>query len=267
MDAQQTVSEWTGKQIKFPTNYQCCFLGKDTTNDICTELFNKEYRILLYIDSVGCTSCRFHLDEWKFIMQDMDSCTDKVSFLFFFYPKNKIDIQYMLKYEKMNYPVFIDEKNEINRLNHFPAPMEYQCFLLDKYNNVLLIGNPTLNNKIWKLYKQIITGKISEKPLATTVETEKKEIKLKDLQTGKTSEASFVLKNIGTNPLVIQIVNTSCGCTVPEWEQQPIKTGKSTEIKIRVTPEEKGHFNKTITVHCNNESGQILFKISGMVEN
>jgi hypothetical protein len=42
MDAEQIVSEWTGKQIKFPANYQCCFLGKDTINDICTELFNKE---------------------------------------------------------------------------------------------------------------------------------------------------------------------------------------------------------------------------------
>jgi hypothetical protein len=241
-------------------------LGKDTINDICAELFDKDYKILLYIDSAGCTSCRLHLEEWKVFMQEVNSYADRVSFLIFFYPKHKIDIQYMLKYEKVNYPVFIDEKNEINRLNHFPAQMEYQCFLLDKSNKVLFVGNPTLNLKIWELYKQVITGEVSNKPSITVVEVAQSEIELKDLHTGKTSEAIFKLKNTGTQPLIIQMVNASCGCTVPEWEKRPVKEGKNTEIKVRITPEEKGYFNKTITVHCNNEEGQILLKVNGMVE-
>jgi hypothetical protein len=267
--AEQTVAEWRGKQIKFPENYQCCFLGKDTANDICTELYDKEYKILLYIDSVGCTDCRFNLAEWRVIMKDIgiDSFADRVGFLFFIQPENKTDLQNMLKNEKMKYPVFIDETNEINRLNHFPIPMEYQCFLLDKDNKVLLIGNPALNPKLWGLYKQIITGKIADEPPVTTVEPEKTGIELKDMKTGEISEAAFVLKNTGTNPLIIQRVEASCGCTVPEWEKQPVKAGKSAEIKVRITPKEKGHFNKTVTVYCNTEKGRILLKLNGTVKN
>jgi hypothetical protein len=89
----------------------------------------------------------------------------------------------------MNYPVFIDEKNEINRLNHFPTLMEYQCFLLDKDNKVLLIGNPTLNLRIWEMYKQVITGEITNKTSGTTVDVYQTKMELTDLHINKTSEA------------------------------------------------------------------------------
>jgi hypothetical protein len=143
--------------------------------------------------------------------------------------------------------------------------MEYQCFLLDSNNKGLMIGNPTLNPKIWELYKQTIAGEVTAKPLVTTVEPRQTEIEIRDFQLGKTSEAVFVLKNTGSQPLIIQMVNTSCGCTVPEWDKQPIAPGKSTEIKVSITPEEKGYFNKTVTVYGNMETGRIVLKVSGMV--
>ncbi|MDR3235284.1 MAG: DUF1573 domain-containing protein [Prevotellaceae bacterium] len=170
---------------------------------------------------------------------------------------------YLFQKEKFDYPVYIDRTNSINRLNHFPAQIEFQCFLLDSNNKVLSIGNPTLNPKVWELYKQIITGEEADKIPVTTVEPQQTEIKITDLQVGKTSEAAFVLKNTGTQPLVIQAVNASCGCTVPEWEKQPIAAGKSTEIKVKITPEEKGYFHKTVTVHCNTEAGSIVLNVSG----
>jgi hypothetical protein len=52
--------------------------------------------------------------------------------------------------------VFVDKKNEMMQLNNFPKKPEYQCFLLDKDNKVVMIGNPVLNPGIWELYKKII---------------------------------------------------------------------------------------------------------------
>jgi uncharacterized protein (DUF58 family) len=91
-------------------------------------------------------------------------------------------------------------------------------------------------------------------------------MELKNLKIGKTSEAAFTLQNIGTQPLVIKSVESSCGCTVPEWEKQPVAAGKNTEIKVRVIPEKSGYFNKTVTVRCNTEKGQILLKVTGTAE-
>jgi hypothetical protein len=218
------------------------------------------------VDSIGCSSCRLKLIEWKQLIAESDSLFHgRLGFLLFFQPKNRNEMTFLFEQFHFNYPVFIDMNNTINRLNHFPQQQSYQCFLLDSNNKVLMIGNPTLNPKIWELYKKIITGEISDKPPITIVEPEQSEIELKDLQTGKTSEAIFKLKNTGTQPLIIQMVNASCGCTVPEWEKQPIAAGNSTEIKVKITPEKSEYFNKTITVHCNTKEGQILLKIKGTV--
>jgi hypothetical protein len=119
---------------------------------------------------------------------------------------------------------------------------------------------------VWKLYKQIITGEISDSPPVTTVEPEQTEIKLKNMRVGKTSATVFKLKNTGNQPFIIKTVDASCGCTVPDWEKQPVKAGKVAEIKVQITPAETGYFNKTVTVHCNNEQGQILLKVTGAVE-
>jgi hypothetical protein len=86
------------------------------------------------------------------------------------------------------------------------------------------------------------------------------------VQIGKASEAVFILKNTGEQPMIIQMVETSCGCTVAEWEKQPVSVGQSTEIKVKITAEEKGYFNKTITVYCNTEEERILLTIKGLVE-
>jgi hypothetical protein len=263
LEAQKIVAEWAGKEIKFPDGVKCSYMGKDTT---CPG-FIKPYRILVYIDSIGCSSCKFKLSAWQDLMRDSSFLIfNNVDFLFYFQPKKKEDITFLLKIERFRHPIYLDIKNEINRLNHFPNKIEHQCFLLDSNNKVLMIGNPTLNPEIWELYKEVITGEVSTKSLVTTVEPQQTEIEIKDFRLGKISEAIFVLKNTGSQPLVIQMVNASCGCTVPEWEKRPIAPGKSTEIKVSITPEEKGYFNKTITIHCNTEDTPILLKVSGMVK-
>jgi hypothetical protein len=266
-EAQMIVKEWKGKEILFTDNLQCCIVGKDTIPEFCNNLFQKEYKVLLYVDSIGCSSCRLKLVEWKRLISESDSLFHgQLGFLLFFQPKNRKEMTFMFKQFHFDYPVFIDMNNIINRLNHFPQQQSYQCFLLDSNNKVLMIGNPTLNPKIWDLYKQIISGKISDKPPITIVEPEQSEIELKDLQTGKTSEAIFKLKNTGTQPLIIRRVDASCGCTVPEWDKQPIAAGKSTEIKVKITPERREYFNKTVTVHCNTEKGRISLIVKGTVE-
>jgi hypothetical protein len=261
-EAQKIVAEWVGKEIKFPKGVKCLYMGKDTA---CSG-FIKPYRVLVYIDSIGCSNCKFKLSAWQELMQDSNFLiSNNVDFLFYFQPKKKEDITFLLKVERFKYPVYLDMKNEINRLNHFPNKIEYQCFLLDNNNKVLMIGNPTLDPKIWELYKEVISGKAATKPFATTVELQQTEIEIKNFQLGKASEAIFVLKNTGSQPLVIQMVNATCGCTVPEWEKQPILPDKSTGIKVKITPEETGFFHKTVRVYCNVEKGMVPLTVKGRV--
>jgi hypothetical protein len=266
-EAEQIILEWVDKEIRFPNEYVCDFGGKDTASVRCMELVEQEYKILLYVDSTGCTACKLRLPEWNQLIKEVDSLpSNKLSFLLFFHPKNKKELQLLFERDQFDYPVFIDADNTIDNLNHFPMQPQYQCFLLGRDNKVLLIGNPVLNPKIWELYKQTVFGqKQTDITLLTSVSVEQSKIEIKGLQVGKKSVAVFKLRNTGSKPLLITQVNASCGCTVPNWKKKPIDPGEETEIMLEIQPEESGFFRKTAWVYCNTERGAITLIVKGSV--
>lgn len=158
-DALKIVAEWKGKEVKFPERIPCFSMGKDTT---CVDLYGDNYKIMLYVDSPGCTSCLLKLSAWKKIMQEADTVfTRKPEFVFFFQPKkeDEKELAFLFRQNGFSHQVFVDKNNEIGILNSFPSMPEYQCFLLDKDNKVIIAGNPSLNQGIWTLFKKIITEK------------------------------------------------------------------------------------------------------------
>lgn len=76
----------------------------------------------------------------------------------------------------------------------------------------------------------------------------------------------FEFSNPGKTPLVINNVKTSCGCTVPEWPQKPVKPGAKGEIKVVYDSASPGVFYKTITVYFNGKGSPVQLSIKGQVE-
>lgn len=75
----------------------------------------------------------------------------------------------------------------------------------------------------------------------------------------------FAVKNSGESPLIISNVETSCGCTVPDWTRKPIKPGKEGEINITYESDFPGQFRKTITVFYNGTNSPDTLLIKGEV--
>jgi hypothetical protein len=76
----------------------------------------------------------------------------------------------------------------------------------------------------------------------------------------------FVFKNTGKEPLVLNNVRSSCGCTVPEWPKEPIKKGEKGIIKVKYNTNVTGNFSKTISVFSNATEKPIILVIKGKVE-
>jgi hypothetical protein len=56
--------------------------------------------------------------------------------------------------------IFYDTDNALWKANpNLPHDPEFQTFLLDREQKVVLIGSPARNNSLWKLYKQQISVK------------------------------------------------------------------------------------------------------------
>lgn len=100
----------------------------------------------------------------------------------------------------------------------------------------------------------------------TQIRFDKTEIDMGQLEQGSPKVVSFQFKNTGEYPLLIQHVETSCGCTQPEWPKQPIKPDGSAEISVSYDAKYPGRFFKTITVFCNTEKGINELKIRGEVK-
>jgi hypothetical protein len=82
---------------------------------------------------------------------------------------------------------------------------------------------------------------------------------------GKVSH-TFVIKNDGTQPLVITRVIASCGCTTPDWTKEPIAPGKTGEILVSYDPQGRpGPFSKTVSVYSNGKKGSQVLTIRGEV--
>jgi len=261
----EIVREWIGKEILFPENLPCFVLGKETLPEVCRELFQKEYKIFRYIDSTGCSSCELKLTEWKKLIEETDGLfPGKVGFVLYFQPKSMREMYYLFMHEKFNHPVFIDTIGIINHLNEFPKKIEYQCFLLNSDNKVLAIGNPVSKLNIWELYKSLISGgKISDPVLMTTAKIDKTKYLFGCVRNKSINTAVFKVLNTGNHPLVISRVSVTCGCVKANWDEQPLKPGETTTIQVEMTPDETGHFIKTIAVYCNTNDSPLRLTVSG----
>lgn len=74
------------------------------------------------------------------------------------------------------------------------------------------------------------------------------------LAEGDTVEHVFAFTNTGEFPLIINNITASCGCTTPEWPQEPVAPGEKSSVRVRFNSRGKsGVQNKTITIFANTD--------------
>lgn len=261
------VNEWNGKIIQFPDS-MCLTSYRNDTAIVKYIREQTPYTILNYVDTIGCVSCRLQLPRWKTMMEELDSLyPNKVTCLMVFNPQGKRKLIKHLRNNQFNYFVYIDEMDTLNRMNKFLNEEDFGTFLLDKNDKIVAIGNPVLKPRVRDLYFHIISGKMVvssvDKEALTVVSLLKDKVDLGDFSWNKEREAEFVISNVGKLPLVINDVITSCGCTKVDYTKKPILSGENIILKIKYKAEQPEHFNKTITVYCNEEGSPLHLKISG----
>ncbi|MDD6379157.1 MAG: DUF1573 domain-containing protein [Prevotella sp.] len=77
--------------------------------------------------------------------------------------------------------------------------------------------------------------------------------------------ATFTFTNVGNQPLLINQVVASCGCTVPKYDKRPIAPGQKGSIQVTYNGKNKlpSHFKKAITVYSNGKVEMTRLYIEG----
>ena len=243
------VKEWNNKEIRFPENP---VFTRYVTDTIPYRIPKTDYKVVVFVDSVGCISCKLQLPRWKEFMHEVDSLSDgNVPFVFFFQTKDERELRYILKRDNFSYPVCIDTEDIFNKLNRFPEEMMFQTFLIDSENRVKVIGNPIHNLSVKDLYLKEIAG-IEVVPLpVTTIEADSTEYHYGVVRENMTASRKIILKNTGNEVFRIKGTTTSCDCMTAEYDWDEIPPGGKAAMTVEYKAEELGDFWRTITIYGN----------------
>ena len=244
------VQEWQGKEIRFPKEITFTRFVTDTVD---YQIPTSDYKVLIYVDSIGCTSCKLQLPKWRKLIARVDSLTGgTVPFLFFFQSKDDKELRYILRRDQFDRPVCIDHKNELDRLNKFPANITFQTFLLDRDNKVVVIGNPIHNLAVEELYLKQLTGESQAMKLPfTTLQAEQVEYDLGTVKEGNIKEQVVTVRNVGNFPFHLKGFTTSCDCTEAACDWKTLAPGESGTITVRYKAEKPGDFFRTVEIYGN----------------
>ena len=93
-------------------------MGKDT---ILPNMLNHEFKILHYIDTIGCTNCHLQLFDWKLYMKELKSSSIDIALIFVVFTKNYEEFEIIQRNNHFFYPVIYDYNGLLNKKNQFPT--------------------------------------------------------------------------------------------------------------------------------------------------
>ena len=79
--------------------------------------------------------------------------------------------------------------------------------------------------------------------------------------------ATFTVTNVGTEPLIIEQANPTCGCTIGDYTKEPIAPGKTGIIKATYNAKNLNIFEKHLTVKFAGATDTKSITIKGEVLN
>ena len=86
-----------------------------------------------------------------------------------------------------------------------------------------------------------------------------------EIKQGNPVSVDFAFENVSDEPIFIDNVRTTCGCTAPTWSKDPIAPGESAFIELEYNAKKEGPFNKPARVYLSGKKEPVMIYIKGKV--
>ncbi len=256
------VENWIGKEIIIPKELHFSSFMEDST----VEIPISNYKIVTYVDSVGCLGCKLGLKGWKNFILELKNMELNVPILFYIHPLDMRTLKAVLLYENFQYPICVDKSNVFAKKNNLTSTQQINTFLTNQKNEIIAIGNPIQNRNIKRLYMKILQGQEvyrNNTTPDTEIEIDNKCIELGTFDWQQKKIATFNIKNIGKEYLELYNVVSSCSCTTVEYPAKSIAPGKTATLTVTYRAEQPEVFLREISVYCNAAASPLQLEITG----
>lgn len=157
-DLTHQMQKFIGRKILFDVKFT------DTSDMFDAQSRIKSDSIIKFVvlyDSTECSSCRVNrLEQYNVISDLTDRYGVRVSPIIIFSPAyaQMSELKRELSLQKLRFPIYIDSDHTFERINPcIPVDRRLHAFLLDRDNEVVLIGDPINNPVLWDLYAKTIS--------------------------------------------------------------------------------------------------------------
>lgn len=154
-----TIMEMGRHKTILPTSEMMCWKS-DSFGNYSDSIDCCKLKLVVYADTTNCSLCFLnHMSIWNDFLPLEKKYNGAIRFVFIIEARhNESNSLYnQLNSTGLNHPIFIDEKLVFRKLNpHIPKETIYHTFVLDKNNNIVLVGNPLNNEEIEKLLYVLI---------------------------------------------------------------------------------------------------------------
>lgn len=153
-----------GQKISFMLDSMSCFYGLEEMSK--TLETSDSYKFVLFTDSDECSSCALtSFYDWEpLIERESKIHKSKIDFIFIFSPKAS-DLSKLKKkilHANIHHPIYIDSNGVFVKSNDIPHNHLFHTFLVDPNNQVVVVGNPLISDKIRDLMDKVIDGEIED---------------------------------------------------------------------------------------------------------
>ncbi|MCM1093926.1 MAG: DUF1573 domain-containing protein [Lachnospiraceae bacterium] len=263
------VRQWMGKEINLPESMSFILQG-DT---IDYNWINSDYKIITFVDSIGCSECQMRLPMWQHIVDKLNSSLDvDVSFIMVVETGDAESIVNLLKQNYFCLPVVIDTDGKVSKMNQLPPAQELKTFLLDSDNRVVAIGNPAFSKSVYTLYENIINGEKENNNSEASYDAITSSVRCKNIGvtfSGQTKYVAFDIINNSDEMVIVDKIVTSCDCTKASLISDTIKPESRVVLNVEhyVDSAYNGEFEREIMISFENVDLPMFWRIKGFVKN
>jgi len=158
----EKVKAYIGKKIILPKDSLIHLKDNNVLPIEESNLYSNEMKIVTCINA-NCHICVYNLDKWKQeLIKKINS--KNLNYIFYLYTDNYDLFKKSLYYKiSGDYPLLIDTTNAFVSDNNLPKmDKRFHTFLINKNNEIILVGNPLQNIRIKNLYFEEINKRLGK---------------------------------------------------------------------------------------------------------